>query len=334
MEETKEKAYLYGNGNNLKRSWRFLTNTYHICGIIDRKHKKFSVGMQGIPLYEPSQLCDLDKNIKVIITCVYVTEIKRLLVEAGFKRIEHIFSLRKDEHFCFHRYNVSDEHYYRDVRALLSDDESMHVFDKILHFRKNGVYDYSEIFSKELQYFPESIYTLGNEESMVDAGAFTGDTIECFKQVTENRFKKIYAFEPCKENYNALLSKTRSDDRIDCYPYAVWDCEENLGFSESGYSGYVDKDKQNEDVHAVSIDKTIQTPVTIIKMDVEGSELRALKGAKHLIEKYHPRLAISVYHKEEDLYEIPLYLHKEYPQYRFALRHHGKQWLETVLYAY
>ncbi|MBO6179232.1 MAG: FkbM family methyltransferase [Selenomonadaceae bacterium] len=333
-EKAKEKVYLYGDGNNLKRSWEFLTNNYCICGIIDHKHTRSSYDMREIPLYEPGQLSDLDKNIKVIITCVYVPEINRLLVEAGFKYIENIFKLREDEHFCFHKYNVFDEHYYEDARALLGDDESRYVFDQILYFRKCGVYDYSEICSKEVQYFPESIYILDEAEIMVDAGAFIGDTIETFKKITQNKFKKIYAFEPNQENYNALLRQTNDDNRIECYPYAVWDCEEKLGFAEDSYSGYIDTNGVDSVVQAISIDSVIKTPVSLIKMDVEGSELRALQGAKQIIKKYHPRLSISVYHKEKDLYQIPLYLHKEYPEYKFSLRHHGQKWLETVLYAY
>ena len=334
MSDVKEKVYLYGNGNNLRRSWEFLTDNYWMLGIIDRKHNQLAFNAHGIPLYNPSQLNELDKNVKVIITCVYVAEIKALLAEHGFTRIEHIFGLREDEHFCFHKYNALDEIYYNDVRALLFDDESKYVFDKILQFRKNGAYDYNEIYSNEPQYFPESVYVLGNEEIMIDAGAFIGDTIERFRKVTNNKFKKIYAFEPCQENYDKLLLKTNNDARIDCLLYAVWDCEQELGFAESGYSGYIDNDKSNATIKTIPIDKIIKSPVTFIKMDVEGAELRALQGAKELIEKYHPKLAISLYHKEKDIYQIPLYLHSKYPEYKFALRHHGKQWLETVLYAY
>lgn len=333
-ELEKETVYLYGAGNNLKRSWNFLTKHYHIGGIIDRKYETPSSCMQGIPLYGPSKLSKLEKNTKVIITCIYVKEIKALLEDAGFHCIEHIFALREDEHFCFHKFNSTDEHYYHDVRLLFHDNESKIVIDKILQFRQIGAYDYSEICSKGLQYFPEDICKLGHEEVMVDAGAFTGDTTETFIKATQNKFKKVYAFEPNQENYSALLLKTCNDSRIECYPYAVWDREEKLGFSEDSYSGYVNPNGVDSVVQAMPLDCVVKAPVTFIKMDVEGSEQRALQGAKQIIEKYHPRLAISVYHKEKDLYQIPLYLHKEYPEYKFSLRHHGQQWLETVLYAY
>ncbi|GHT02451.1 hypothetical protein AGMMS50276_32370 [Synergistales bacterium] len=61
------------------------------------------------------------------------------------------------------------------------------------------------------------------------------------------------------------------------------------------------------EVEVCSIDETIGTLVTFIAMDIEGSELEALKGAERTIRNYMPKLAISIYHKIEDFWEIPLY---------------------------
>ena len=69
-------------------------------------------------------------------------------------------------------------------------------------------------------------------------------------------------------------------------------------------------------------------------MDVEGAELKSLVGARNTIIKNHPRLAICVYHKISDVYEIPEYILSIVPEYRFFLRHYNAthHW-ETVLYA-
>jgi hypothetical protein len=69
-------------------------------------------------------------------------------------------------------------------------------------------------------------------------------------------------------------------------------------------------------------------------MDIEGAELDTLKGAEQLIKKYKPKLAVCVYHKFEDLYVIPQYLHSIVPAYKFVLRQHDCSLYETVLYAW
>lgn len=73
--------------------------------------------------------------------------------------------------------------------------------------------------------------------------------------------------------------------------------------------------------------------VTFIKMDIEGYELKALKGAEETIKKLKPKLAISIYHKPEDYYEIPDYIKSLDLGYKFYLDHHTIYQEETVLYA-
>lgn len=68
-------------------------------------------------------------------------------------------------------------------------------------------------------------------------------------------------------------------------------------------------------------------------MDIEGAEMDALIGSEKTITEYHPKLAISIYHKDDDLWTIPYYLMKKYPFYRFFIRHYSSITTETILYA-
>ena len=73
--------------------------------------------------------------------------------------------------------------------------------------------------------------------------------------------------------------------------------------------------------------------ITFLKMDIEGSELKALHGARKIIQRDKPKLAICVYHKPEDIIEIPLYINSLVPEYKFYMRHYGYTPANTVLYA-
>lgn len=101
---------------------------------------------------------------------------------------------------------------------------------------------------------------------------------------------------------------------------------------ESGSSCINEQGKAR--IETISIDEMLNGQrVSYIKMDIEGAEMEALNGAHNTINKFRPKLAISVYHKEDDLWNIPDYLHKEYPWYKFYLRHYTPITTETILYA-
>ncbi|HWR39469.1 MAG TPA: FkbM family methyltransferase, partial [Patescibacteria group bacterium] len=75
-------------------------------------------------------------------------------------------------------------------------------------------------------------------------------------------------------------------------------------------------------------------PVTLIKADIEGAELDMLRGCEEILRRDRPKVAVCVYHYAEDILRIPAFLKKVVPEYQFSLRHHSKDWPETVLYAY
>lgn len=97
----------------------------------------------------------------------------------------------------------------------------------------------------------------------------------------------------------------------------------------------VNKGKGNEQViSTTSIDMIAGgEPVTFIKMDIEGAELEALKGAQETIKKYRPTLAISIYHRPQDIVELPEYIKTLIPEYKLYLRNYHLDHTETVLCA-
>ena len=114
----------------------------------------------------------------------------------------------------------------------------------------------------------------------------------------------------------------------------LWDKEDVLCFKAySNGSSRLEK-KGEIKIPVGSLDDMIRDErVTFIKMDIEGSELEALKGAKNTIRNHHPRLAICIYHKPIDVIEIPAYILELVPEYKFYVRHYDSSLEETVLYA-
>ena len=188
-----------------------------------------------------------------------------------------------------------------------------------------------------LQYF--DAFTPHDHEIFVDAGSYDGQNSVDFVKWCKGRCDKIYAFEAGSENAK-ICENTISSLGIpfEVCSAACWSEEGTLSFAGDfetqisagasvGSSGTVQ-------VPAQSIDNLLDgQPVTFIKMDIEGSELAALHGAEQSIRKYRPRLAICIYHKPEDVYEIPLYILSLIPDYKFTIRHYSANQWETVLYA-
>lgn len=184
------------------------------------------------------------------------------------------------------------------------------------------------------QYFDDKIIRFGEHEVFLDCGCYDFETSQIFLQKCPN-YEKVICFEPNEDNRKIILQKMRQlpKGKIELLPYGVWNERDTLYFEGSGSSAMI-SNKGKQKVEVVSIDETIRDRVTFIKMDIEGSELNALRGAAKMIVDNKPRLAISIYHKSEDILEIPAFILSIIPEYRLYLRHYSNYFAtETVLYA-
>jgi FkbM family methyltransferase len=168
------------------------------------------------------------------------------------------------------------------------------------------------------------------EEVFVDAGCFDFATSLNFIKWCGGKYKKIIAFEPDPIQYPICVENSKNINNAVIYPYGLWNEKATLSFDDTGC---ITNDlKENiVEIKTVKLDDILNgEKATFIKMDIEGAELNALKGAKQTILKYRPKLAICVYHKPEDIWEIPAYILSLRNDYKFYLRHY---WYDTVLYA-
>lgn len=186
-----------------------------------------------------------------------------------------------------------------------------------------------------VQYLDCDALSFGAEEVMVDAGCFDGADILNFIKKCNGDYSKVFAFEPNEKNFSVCQAMLKQHPNCNIYPYGLWNQKETLYFAESGASSCVCA-SGTQTVEVTSLDEILPQGerVTYIKMDIEGAEMNALRGAARTIQESRPKLAICIYHKPVDLTEIPLYIRQLVPDYRFMIRHYGFGALETVLYAY
>ncbi len=182
----------------------------------------------------------------------------------------------------------------------------------------------------------DPVIVLDEDEIFVDGGALDGSTSRIFAEKVKHNYKKIYMFEPDDNSYQMTKNNITKFglDQVELHDKGLWSKKDELSFTVWGNGGSAITENGNIKVSVDSLDNIIgDDVVTFIKMDIEGSELEALKGAEKLIKRCKPKLAICVYHKPEDIIEIPMYIKSLVPEYKLYLRHYSFSASETVLYA-
>lgn len=171
---------------------------------------------------------------------------------------------------------------------------------------------------------------------IIDAGAYIGDSILVFNKYEPRR---IYAFEPIEENISLLKKTLRLNDinNVLIIEGAVGETEGLVRMSFSGSASLISK-CGSRTVKALTIDNVFenQGDIAAIKMDVEGYELPAIRGACKTIKKHKPILLISLYHRGCDFFEIPMLIKSWVPEYniRFVNLNHASPILERLLIAW
>lgn len=216
---------------------------------------------------------------------------------------------------------------FEELYINLKDYRSKKLLNAILN---NWVhYDFntlSEVIEKCYDdYFDLDLIPTCNEEVFVDLGAYTGDSTISFLRNYGDSYKKIYAYEITPETYQILVSNLKDYPNVVCYLKGVGDTRSSLSVVNSSADASANTVfvSDNGTIPMVTLDEDIGEKLTMIKADIEGFEQEALLGAINHIKNDHPKLLISVYHKNEDLWKIPKMIKEIDPTYKFYLRYHG-----------
>ena len=207
----------------------------------------------------------------------------------------------------------------------LADDWSRKVFAAALNYKLSGKLHYLWQSDTERLEDLQNIFSWSETETYADLGAYNGDTIREFLQLTHSKYNKIFAAEPDRRNYKKLAAYVEASGltNIKIFERAIWkECTE-LSFSDSGGRQSTLLAGQRRTVQAADIDTLLQGErATYIKMDVEGAELEALAGGSEQIRLNRPKLFIAAYHHDVDMFLLPLFLWRLVPEYKVYLRKH------------
>ena len=283
---------------------------------------------------------------------------KKVIFGAGSvgKRIARIFDDIKFECFVdnkcvgggqnYNQYSIIDinklKEQYREALIIIATNRYHSAIKQQLlgeGFNEANIINIGEEYEKlnHLQYFdlPQLESAKKKREIFVDGGCFDGNSsIDFVNWLSKSGGEgHIYAWEPDELNRrNCIQALEEIHIDYQMIPKGLWSEYAEKNFKSSGGSSSI---FEEGDINVVvdSIDNCIDKPITFIKMDVEGAEYQALLGAKRVIKEYKPKLAICIYHKLEDIWELPWLIHTINPEYKFYLRHYSFGDVETVLYA-
>lgn len=209
---------------------------------------------------------------------------------------------------------------FKAVYSLLADDLSRKTFKNIINFRLSGKPNYLFECSTPKDEPYKNFLSLDDNEHFMDLGAYNGDTVEDFITRIKN-YKLITAVEPDAKSFSKLAANTENIENIKLVNAAISNiC--GIGFFDMKNGRNSSLGTSGTEAQLITIDKLSEnTPPTYIKMDLEGEEINAIRGAFNTITNHRPKMLISAYHRTDDILTIPEEILKIRTDYKIYLRH-------------
>ena len=221
----------------------------------------------------------------------------------------------------------SNKKSFETVYDLLSDEESKKIYENVILYKLTGRTDCLDMAVSDKNAVYKELLCAEKFTSYADLGAYNGDTIREIMPYSPS-LKKIYAFEPDRRSFGKLSNFCATlGDTPQIIPVnaAAWSEKTTLAFGDEGNrnSGIcaTGKGTKSVEVNAESLDNILcGERVDYIKYDVEGAEKEAIIGSENAILAHRPKLLVSLYHRSEDMFALPLQIHQLRPDYKLYLR--------------
>jgi FkbM family methyltransferase len=216
--------------------------------------------------------------------------------------------------------------------SILSDERSRSTLKDLLRFRVTGDLRHMQPFSFDLsaQYF-EDFVAPAPPFVFVDGGGFNGETTLRFVAKFP-QYQRIHYFEPSPQMLDESKRALQNKKNIVFHASGLAEAASVVKFDISRGPASRVSDDGSLEICLVALDDVVKEPVSYIKLDVEGLEVRALAGAALSIEQHHPLLAICVYHDQSHFWQVPEKVLATNPRYKVFLRHYTEGVFETVMY--
>jgi FkbM family methyltransferase len=217
----------------------------------------------------------------------------------------------------------------------LADAASLRVLDRVVGYRMSlDAQVLAEVVDWDLYGF-SGILQFGSDEVYVDGGAFDGDSIRMFLEHVAGKYQRILGFEPDAGTFARLQKNLHGLEHVDLFNCGLHERQARLGFSNDGSRGSIISADADFHIEVAGLDEILDGgKVSFIKMNIEGAEPDALRGAARSIAKWRPKLALSAYHRPSDLWALAKQVRALVPDYKLYLRQHDGGIIETVLYAH
>lgn len=318
---------------------------FDVAGFIETSPKQKE--MVGLPVFAWTELNATQRQMQLAIgifnRSTPMDDLESLARKAGFTDVLmpwHLYTQFGDD--LGWRYWLSGPQVLLDalprieaVYQSLSDEASRRCLLDILSFRLGINTSYAGFKHEENQYFNDLTLSAlqGKQIAYIDGGAYNGDTYLELTSITD--ISSAFLFEPDPANYKQLnINLKKLKNKTYCLPMALTDRYSILSFSSDGGEGGTISKQGNQHIATGALDELIHHhDINFIKLDVEGAEIPALKGAADLIGRCRPVLALSLYHRPEDIWEIPELVSQLCKNYRFYIRQHYFNSFDSVFYA-
>ncbi len=324
LKNTTEPIIMYGTGNGADKVFEIFNKLgITVSGVAASDtfvRERFFHGFKVLPI---SDFFNSSENFTIVITFGSQSpDILKFIKELSTKQRVLVPCVPVIENEIFDRnFLIENEENLNTAYSILEDDISKEVFKNYVNFQFSGKLCYLFNMESDIDEIFKTAMNLNQQEVFIDIGAYRGDTVFQFLKYTNNCYKFITAVEPDEKTFKKLALNT---EKLDCFKAvnsAVTNIEGEVSFSAlSGRQSQLGEGKIISSTTINSLSK--QFAPTYIKIDAEGAELSILYGGKEIIKQHKPKIKIAAYHKNRDIFEIPIFLKNLCPDYKIYMRHH------------